>query len=159
MTDTHSFLERHADEIFRLPYALLNKATGNLYNRFLPPFENEEADPGQGFTNLGAESLFTTLLSWHNEATVIKGIRNINRNPPPYIKTYVTSPQILDGKDIAFIIDAVTSSWLQTVETKFPLAAQDIAKSKLPILKGMCQYLNLIQEKTLETDTPSMNLT
>jgi hypothetical protein len=159
MTDIRPFMEKHADAVFQLPYALAQNAIGETDGGLASLFECDLSDYGSGFANAGGNRIAEALLRHYPVDEIVDRIAGIAM---PDIAQRFETPDHLTRESFASIADDVVELWHGALKRAFnvvPDAPVDIDASRHASLRAVTKYLKFQHIHSDELDAPAKPLT
>ncbi|NTF17115.1 hypothetical protein G6L37_01555 [Agrobacterium rubi] len=147
MTDIHSFLERYADDVFRLPYVLAQDAIGETDGGIASLFESDGRDYGSGFANAGGHLVIETIFKHFPSDEIVDRIANAET---PEILQRFANAELLTKDAIPQIADDVTRLWHAELQRTFPEIASEIGDFSPSTARAVTKYLKLQHAYTIE---------
>ena len=124
MTDPTSFLEKHAEDIFHMPYYLAQTAIGETDGGIASLFEADTRDCGSGFANAGGHEVAAALLEALPQEEIV---RRLGVMAMPDVEQCFASAELLVSSAITDIADDVVAKWHSALSNAFPEAADGIS--------------------------------
>lgn len=140
MTDTRTFLDLYADDIFHLPYLLVQETISQNDGGIADLFESDDRDHGSGFANAGGYYVVGTLLRHYPADEVADRIATIDK---PDIRKRFVDADLLTKEAIPEIAHEVARLWHGAMQKVFPEIAHEIGDSSPSTVRALTAYLKL----------------
>lgn len=149
MTDINAFLERHAEEIFHVPYYLAQEAIGETDGGIASLFESDGSGYGSGFANAGGHRVVEILLREFPTDVITDRVAAIAM---PQIEVRFESAEKLTKDAIVPIAEEVTKLWHGALQQAFPEVANQIGDYSPATVRALKKYLDFQHIYTEEHD-------